>query len=156
MRAIFPASFDPITNGHLDIATRASRLFDELVMAVYDKPAKNLLFSPAERVELARASTAHLSNVRVELFGGLMVRYAREIGAQVIVRGMRSGADFDAEQQQAAANRLMAPEIDTIFMLGDSQYAFISTTLMKEIARLGGDVTPFVPAPVAVRLRQDK
>ena len=154
MRAVFPASFDPITNGHLDITTRASRLFDELVLAVYDKPAKNLLFLPEERVELARASTAHLPNVRVELFGGLMVRYARSVGARVVIRGLRSPADFDAEQQQATANRLMAPEIDTVFMMSDRKNAFISSTLMKQIAQLGGDVTAFVPPPVAERLRQ--
>ncbi len=152
MRAVFPASFDPITNGHLDIATRAGRLFDELVLAVYDQPAKSLLFSPEERVELARASTAHLPNVRVELFGGLMVRYAQGIGARVVIRGLRSGSDFDGELQQATANRLMAPEIDTIFMMSDSRYAFISSTLMKQIAQLGGDVTSFVPPPVAERL----
>jgi len=154
MRAVFPASFDPITNGHLDIATRAGRLFDELVLAVYDQPAKSLLFSPEERVELARASTAHLPNVRVELFGGLMVRYAQSIGARVVVRGLRSGSDFDAEARQATANRLMAPEIDTLFMMSDSRYAFISSTLMKQIAQLGGDVTSFVPPPVAERLHR--
>ncbi len=154
MRAVFPASFDPITNGHLDIATRASRLYDELILAVYDKPAKNLLFSLEERVGLARASTAHLPNVRVEPFGGLMARYAQSVGAEVVVRGLRSPADFDAEQQQATANRLMAPEIDTIFMMSDSKYAFISSTLMKQIAQLGGDVTAFVPPPVVERLHQ--
>jgi pantetheine-phosphate adenylyltransferase len=154
MRAVFPASFDPITNGHLDIATRASRLCDELILAVYDKPAKNLLFSLEERVGLARASTAHLPNVRVEPFGGLMARYAQSVGAEVVVRGLRSPADFDAEQQQATANRLMAPEIDTIFMMSDSKYAFISSTLMKQIAQLGGDVTAFVPPPVVERLHQ--
>jgi pantetheine-phosphate adenylyltransferase len=153
MRAVFPASFDPITNGHLDIATRAGRLFDELVLAVYDKPAKNLLFSPEERVELARAATAHLPNVRVEIFSGLLVRYAQKVGAGVIVRGMRGASDFDGEVQQATANRLMAPDIETIFMVSDSKYAFISSTLMKQIARLGGDVAPFVPPPVAERLR---
>ncbi len=153
MRAVFPASFDPITNGHLDITTRASRLFDKLILAVYDKPAKNVLFSPEERVELARVSTAHLPNVHVELFSGLMVRYAQSVGAGVVIRGLRSPADFDGEQQQATANRLMAPEIDTVFMMGDSKYAFISSTLMKQIAGLGGDVTAFVPPPVVERLR---
>ncbi len=151
--AVFPASFDPVTNGHLDIATRASRLFDELVLAVYDAPAKNVLFSPEERVDLVRASMAHLPNVRAELFSGLMVRYAQGIGASVVVRGLRSPADFDAEQQQATANRLMAPEIDTVFMMSDSKYAFVSSTLMKQIAHLGGDVTSFVPPSVAARLR---
>jgi len=96
---------------------------------------------------------AHLPNVRAELFSGLMVRYAQGIGASVVVRGLRSPADFDAEQQQATANRLMAPEIDTVFMMSDSKYAFVSSTLMKQIAHLGGDVTSFVPPSVAARLR---
>lgn len=152
MRAIFPASFDPITNGHLDLATRASRLFDELVVAVYDKPAKKLLFSLEDRVELARASTAHLSNVRVEPFSGLMVEFAHRIGAGVVVRGMRSASDFDAEYQQATANREMAPDLEIVLLMGHNKWSFISSTLIKEIASLGGDVSSFVPPPVAERL----
>jgi pantetheine-phosphate adenylyltransferase len=154
MRAIFPASFDPITNGHLDVATRASRLFDELVLAVYDKPAKNLLFTLDERVELARASTAHLPNVRVEPFSGLMVEHARRIGAGVVVRGLRSAADFDPEYQQATANYRLAPELEIVLLLSHSRWAFVSSSLIKEIARLGGDVGDFVPPPVAERLRR--
>lgn len=153
MRAIFPASFDPITNGHLDLAARACRLFDELVVAVYDKPAKKLLFSLEERVELARASTAHLPNVRVEPFSGLMVEFAHRIGAEVVVRGMRSASDFDAEYQQATANREMAPDLEIVLLMGHNQWSFISSTLIKEIASLGGDVSSFVPPPVALRLK---
>lgn len=153
MRALFPASFDPITNGHLDLATRASRLFDELVLAVYDKPAKKLRFTLEERVELARASTAHLPNVRVEPFGGLMVDFARRTGAGVVVRGLRSSSDFDAEYQQATANREMAPDLEIVLLMGHNKWSFISATLIKEIAALGGDVSSFVPPPVAERLR---
>lgn len=154
MRAIFPASFDPITNGHLDVATRASRLFDELVLAVYDKPAKNLMFALDERVELAQASTAHLPNVRVEAFGGLMVAFARRVGAGVVVRGLRSAADFDPEYQQATANHQLAPDLEIVLLLSHSTWAFVSSTLIKEIAQLGGDVGGFVPPPVAELLRR--
>lgn len=153
MRAIFPASFDPITNGHLDIATRAARLFDELVIAVYDRPAKRLLFSQQERIELARAATAHLPNVRVEGFSGLMVEFARRVGAQVVVRGLRGPADVEAELQQAAANHELAPELEVVLLMSHSTWSFISSTLIKEIASLGGDVAQFVPQPVAERLR---
>lgn len=153
MRAIFPASFDPITNGHLDVATRASRLFDELVLAVYDKPNKRLLFAVEERVALARASTAQLPNVRVEPFGGLMVEFARRVGAGAVVRGLRSASDFDAESQQATANHELAPELELVLLISHSRWSFISSTLVKEIALLGGDVARFVPPPVAERLR---
>lgn len=153
MRAIFPASFDPITNGHVDIATRASRLFDELIVAVYDKPAKRLLFSVDERVELARMAVAHLPNARVESFGGLLVGFARAVGAGVIVRGMRSPSDFDAELQLSTAYHELAPELEVVLLMSHSKWAFVSSTLIKEIASLGGDVATFVPPEVAERLR---
>ena len=155
MRAIFPASFDPITNGHLDIATRASRLFDDLVLAVYDKPNKRLLFSVEERLELARASTAHLPNVSAQPFSGLTVEFARRVGAGVMVRGLRAASDFDAEAQLAAANHELAPDLEVVLLIGHTRWAFISSTLIKEIAQLGGDVARFVPPPVAERLRQN-
>lgn len=154
MRAIFPASFDPITNGHLDLATRASRLFDELIVAVYDKPAKRLLFTVEERVILAAEATAHLPNVRVEQFTGLMVEFARRSGAGAVVRGMRAASDFDAEYQLATAYHELAPELEIILLMGHSKWSFVSSTLIKEIAALGGDVTNFVPPPVADRLRE--
>ena len=154
MRAIFPASFDPITNGHLDIATRASRLFDDLVVAVYDTPAKPLLFSLEERVALARASTAHLPNVRVEQYSGLTVEFARRVGAGVIVRGLRAASDFDWEYLQATANHELAPELEIVLLMSHSKWSFISSTLIKEIVQLGGDVARFVPPPVAERLRE--
>ena len=153
MRAIFPATFDPITNGHLDIATRAAVLFDEVVMAVFDRPArKSPLFSLDERVALVKASTERLPNVRVEPFSGLMVAFARRIGAGVVVRGLRTSGDFEAEYPQALANHELAPEVDVVFLVSHGSWSFVSSSLIKEIASLGGDVARFVPPPVAARL----
>lgn len=155
MRAIFPASFDPITNGHVDIAARACRLFDDLVIAVYDRPNKGrVLFSVEERVAMAEESTRHLPNTRVLPFSGLMVRFAREIGAGVVVRGMRASSDFEAEFQLGAAYYELDPELEVVLLMGRSKWSFISSTLIKEIASLGGAVEAFVPPPVAARLRE--
>ncbi|GAC1429673.1 MAG: pantetheine-phosphate adenylyltransferase [Chloroflexota bacterium] len=149
IRAIFPASFDPITNGHLDIATRASRLFDELTLAVFDRPAKSLLFSLEERVGMAAAATAHLRNVRVDSYGGeLTVDYARRKGAKVLVRGLRAASDFEGEFQMGHANRQLAPDIETICLMSAPEWSFISSSIIKEIARLGGNVAGFVPPAV--------
>jgi pantetheine-phosphate adenylyltransferase len=152
MRAIFPASFDPITNGHLDIATRAAALFEELVIAVYSSPDKKVLFSWDERIALARASVTHLPNVRVEGFSGLMVEYAERIGARVVVRGLRAGSDFEGEFQMALANRRLAPNLETICLIGSQDLMFISSSRIKEIALLGGHVADLVPPAVAERL----
>jgi pantetheine-phosphate adenylyltransferase len=152
MRAIFPASFDPITNGHLDLAARAGALFAEVVIAVYERPEKPLLFSWQERIALARAATAHLSNIHVEGFSGLMVEYARGIGASVVVRGLRVGSDFEAEQLYVLANRSLAPKLETVCLISSPENIFISSSRVKEIALLGGDVSSMVPAPVQVRL----
>ena len=151
-RAIFPASFDPITNGHLDIATRACSLFDEVVIAVYKSPAKQVLFSWDDRITMVLESTAHLTNVRVEGFTGLMVEYAVRIGADVIVRGLRAGSDFEGEFQMALANRMLAPTLETICLIGSQHLMFISSSRIKEIALLGGNVANLVPSPVAPRL----
>ncbi len=148
---MFPASFDPMTNGHLDIARRAAAVFDELVIAVYSRPAKDVLFSWQERIDMARESTVHLVNARVEGFTGLMVNYAMHIGANVIVRGLRHGPDFEGEFQAALANRMLAPSLETICFIGSQELMFISSTRMKEIALLGGDVSRLVPPPVAER-----
>jgi pantetheine-phosphate adenylyltransferase len=150
-RAIFPASFDPITNGHLDIATRASMLFDELVLAVYRSPEKRVLFSWEERIAMARESTAHLSRCRVEGFSGLMVEYAQRIGAEVVVRGLRAGSDFEGEFQMALTNKMLAPSMETICLIGSQHLMFISSSRIKEIALLGGSVADLVPPPVAER-----
>lgn len=152
MRAIFPASFDPMTNGHLDIATRACALFDEVVIAVYKNPDKRVLFSWEERIAMARESTAQLTNARVEGFGGLMVEYAVGIGAAVVVRGLRAGSDFEGEFQMALANRMLAPSLETVCLIGSQHLMFISSSRIKEISLLGGNVADLVPPPVAERL----
>jgi len=151
-RAIFPASFDPMTNGHLDIATRACSLFDEVVIAVYKNPDKRVLFSWDERIAMVLESTTHLTNARVEGFTGLMVEYAVRIGAEAIVRGLRAGSDFEGEFQMALANRMLAPSLETICLIGSQHLMFISSSRIKEIALLGGNVANLVPAPVAPRL----
>jgi pantetheine-phosphate adenylyltransferase len=141
-----------MTNGHLDIAMRASRMFDELVIAVYSSPDKRVLFSWEDRIAMSRESSAHLENTRVEGFSGLMVNYAMHIGANVIVRGLRAGSDFEGEFQMALANRMLAPSLETICLIGSQNLMFISSSRIKEIALLGGDVSGLVPPPVAERL----
>jgi pantetheine-phosphate adenylyltransferase len=140
-----------MTNGHLDIAARASALFDELIIGVYAHPDKRVLFSWDERIAMVRASTAHLVNARVEGFSGLMVNYAIRMGANTIVRGLRTGSDFEGEFQMALANRMLAPSLETICLIGSQDMMFISSSRIKEIALLGGDVSGLVPPPVAER-----
>jgi pantetheine-phosphate adenylyltransferase len=151
--ALFPASFDPITSGHVDIATRASSLFDRLVVAVYSHPRKNVMFSLDERVDMASESLAHLSNVDVVAFSGLLVNLARQQGASIAVRGLRTTTDFEYEYQQAILNRSMYPGFDVVALFPSQQYGAVSSTMVKEIAENGGDVSGMVPAPVLLRLR---
>lgn len=153
--AVYPGSFDPLTNGHLDIARRAARLFDTLIIAVYAFPAKNLLFSVEERVQLWKKviETEHLPNVRVDTLKGLIVDYARSVGGQTLVKGLRSPNDFEAEFQQGLMNRKLAPEIETIFLLTNLEQLFVSSSLLKEVARLGGDVTDMLPPAVITALQ---
>ena len=136
--AIYAGSFDPVTNGHLDIATRAANLFDELVIAVYDAPPKSLLFSTAERVELVRQAVAHLPNVRVESYSGLTVDFARKVKAQVMVRGLRMSQDFEREFEMALMNKTLAPDLDLVCLMSCLEFQFLSSSLLKEVARLGG------------------
>ncbi|GCE27162.1 phosphopantetheine adenylyltransferase [Dictyobacter alpinus] len=152
--AIYPGSFDPVTNGHLDIALRGARLFDELIIAVYAFPIKNLLFSVDERVALWQEVLANegLNNVRVEKYTGLTIEYARAIGAQAIIKGLRSPNDFDAEFQQGLMNRKLAPDIETVCFLTNLDQLFVSSSLIKEVASLGGDVADMLPASVAQAL----
>ena len=152
-RAIYPGSFDPITNGHVDVATRAAQIFDEVVLAIYDAPPKRLLFTTDERVEMARQALHHLPNLRVASYTGLTVAFARTVDAQFVVRGLRVISDFEAEHQMALTNRELAPEIETICLMTRREYAFLSATIAKEIAKLGGPVENFVPAHVATALR---
>ncbi|MYC36862.1 MAG: pantetheine-phosphate adenylyltransferase [Chloroflexi bacterium] len=150
--AFYPGSFDPVTVGHLDITARASALFDEVVVGVYDTPSKSLLFTTNERVELFEKACRHLPNVRVIKYSGLTVRYAREIGAGVIVRGLRSGFDFEYEFEMAFMNRKLEPDVDLVCFMTSQDYMFVSASLLKEVAKLGGDIREMVPTNVAEAL----
>lgn len=152
--AIYPASFDPITLGHLDVATRAAALFDTLILAVYDRPLKSLLFSTEERVALVRQAVGDLANVRVDTYAQLTVEYARSRGADVIVRGLRTVGDFEREFSMAQLNRGMQSEVDTIFLMASQRFSYVSSSAVKEIAALGGPLSELVPAHVEQALRR--
>ena len=154
--ALAAATFDPPTNGHLDIIARAAQLFDQVVVAVYRSPEKVTLFDADERLELMRGAVAEaqLSNVRVRDYDDLTVRVAQEEGAIALVRGLRSGTDFDYEFQMSQMNRQLAPGIETIAILASAEYSFLSATLVRSIAHLGEDVGKWVPRVVAERLRE--
>jgi pantetheine-phosphate adenylyltransferase len=141
---VYPGTFDPITNGHTDLVARASRLFDEVVVAVARDTAKRPVCDVAQRVRLAELVLADMPNVRVQPFSGLLMHFCQEIGASLVIRGLRAVSDFEYEFQLAGMNRRLAPEIETIFLTPAEQYAFISSTLVREIAALGGDVSEFV------------
>jgi len=146
--AIYPGTFDPIHLGHVDIAVRAANIFDELVVAVYDQPAKNLMFSIEERVALARQALVNLADVEVAPYGGLTVEFARQVGAHAIVRGLRVISDFELEYQMALTNRQLAPEIEFVCLMTRQSHAFLSSSIVKEIALLKGDVSGMVPSHV--------
>jgi len=151
--AVFPGSFDPMTNAHLDVARRASGLFDRLVIGVLNNPKKRPLFDVGERVSLIEHCVVDLGeHVSVEAFDGLTVEFARRQEAGFIVRGLRAVSDFEAELQMALTNRKLAPEIDTTFLMTALEYGYVSSSLAKEVARFGGDVTEMLPAPVAAAL----
>ncbi len=151
--AIFPGSFDPMTNAHLDVARRAAQLFDRLVVAVLHNPKKAPLFTVDERVALIEACVSGLGDhVSVAGFDGLTVEFARRQGATFLVRGLRATSDFEAELQMAHTNRKLAPEIDTTFLMTALEFGYLSSTLTKEVWRFGGDVEPMVPWPVAEAL----
>jgi pantetheine-phosphate adenylyltransferase len=154
VRAIFPGTFDPIHFGHIDIARRAVRLFDELIIAVYDKPPKSLLFSPQERLALVNKTFEDEARVRATLFSGLIVNFCREMDAQVIVRGLRVFSDFEHEFRMALANHRLAPEIDVIALITSEEHSFLTGSTVKEIASLGGDVTSLVPQHVGQALEK--
>ncbi|NQU12394.1 pantetheine-phosphate adenylyltransferase [bacterium] len=146
--AVYPGSFDPITNGHLDVVRRATRLFDRVLLAVAVNTEKIPLFSVQERVALARASVRGLRNVSVEHFEGLLVKYARRRGSSVILRGLRAVSDFESEVQLALMNRKLDGRVETVFFVPKDEYTFISSRQVKEVARLGGDVSDLVPRVV--------
>ncbi|MCL6482043.1 MAG: pantetheine-phosphate adenylyltransferase [Firmicutes bacterium] len=151
--AIYPGSFDPVTNGHLDLIERAAQLFERLIVAVLQNDGKEPLFTTAERIEMLREATRGWPNVEVDMFGGLLVEYARQKQARVIIRGIRAVSDYEYELQMALMNRKLAPEIETVFLLPAEAYSYLSSRLVKEIARLGGSVHGLVPPIVEQRLR---
>jgi len=151
-RCVCPGSFDPVTNGHLDVVERASRLYDEVTVAVLVNPGKSGLFEVPERIEMLREVTAELGNVRVDSFEGLLVDYCRERGIPVVVKGLRAVSDFDYELQMAQMNHRLTG-LETFFVATNPEYSFLSSSLVKEVARWGGDVGGLVPDAVLARLR---
>ncbi len=152
--AIYPGSFDPITNGHLSVATRAAKLFEKLIIGVYDTPDKRLLFTTEERLELVRQAIVNLPNVEVESFSGLTVDFAQKVKAQAMVRGLRMGADFEREFDLAMMNKKLSPDLEVVCLMADQEYQFLSSSLLKEAASLGGKIDSFVPKHVATALRK--
>lgn len=147
-RAVYPGSFDPVTKGHLDIIVRAAALVDELIVGVLNNNAKSPLFSVEERVNILAKATKDIPNVVIRPFDGLSVNFARENKAQVIVRGLRAVTDFEYELQMAQTNRVLAPDVDTVFLTTSLEYAYVSSTIMKEVARFGGDLSKFAPPEI--------
>lgn len=143
--AVYPGSFDPVTNGHLDVIIRGAQLFDEVIVGVLHNSTKSPLFSVEERVKILEEATKELKNVQIVAFSGLSVEFARECGAQVIIRGLRAITDFEYELQMAQTNRVLAPDIDTMFLTTSLEYAYLSSTTVKEVAAFGGDISKFVP-----------
>ncbi len=153
-RAVYPGTFDPITNGHLDVIERAATLFDEVIVAVTTNPSKQPLFSVEERVEMAERVTHHLPNVQVDPFTGLLMNYATAKQADVIVRGLRAVTDFEYEFQMALVNRKLTNNVVTVFLMPNEKYTYLNSTIVKEVARFSGDVSFFVPPLVQKRLAE--
>ena len=144
-RAIYPGSFDPVTFGHIDMIERSAKIVDELVVAILNNSAKNPLFSVEERVSMLKEMTNHVPNVKIQFFDGLLIDYAKKIEATIIIRGLRAVTDFEYELQIAQTNRIVSSEIDTIFLTTSLEYAYLSSTIVKEVASYGGDISHFVP-----------
>jgi pantetheine-phosphate adenylyltransferase len=152
--AVYPGTFDPVTNGHLDVIRRGAKLFDQLVVACAVNISKQPLFSLDERISMLSELTGDLPNVRIDGFSGMVVDYVKGLGGHVILRGLRTFSDFENEVQMAYANRTFAPEVETVFVCASLDESFISSKLIREAAALGGDVSRFVPAPVVKRLQE--
>jgi pantetheine-phosphate adenylyltransferase len=154
--AVCPGSYDPITHGHVDVITRASYMFDELIVAVVNASVRKsqALFTAEERIDFIKTATGHLGNVRVEPFSNLVVEFARERGARAIVKGLRAISDFEYELEMNQLNRQLASDIESIYLMASPQYSFLSSSGVKEIATFGGDVSDLVPEPVARRLKE--
>ena len=152
--AVYPGGFDPVTNGHLDLITRMTHLFDRVIVAIVKGRDKGSLFTTEERVELVQTACAHLASVEVESFDGLMVEYATRKGAVAVVRGIRAISDFESEFDQALMNRKMAPHLESVYLMANHENLFISATRIREVSRLGYDVVDLVPANVRSALRQ--
>ena len=152
--AVYPGTFDPITNGHLDIATRAANLFQKIIIGVYDDPAKELLFTTEERVDLVRQSIAGLPNVDVESYSGLTIDFVKRVGAHTLVRGLRISADFEREFEMALMNKKLFPDCELVCLMANLKYQFLSSSLLKEVASLEGYIGDLVPKPVAEALKK--
>ncbi|MBA7479462.1 Phosphopantetheine adenylyltransferase [subsurface metagenome] len=152
--AIYPGSFDPITNGHIDIVTRAARLFEKVIIGVYERPNKHLFFTAEERVDLARRAVANLPNVEVKFFSGLAIDFAKQVKAQAMIRGLRMSADFEREFEMAMMNRKLSSELDMVCLMASQEYQFLSSSLLKEVVCLKGNINDLVPEHVAEALRK--
>lgn len=152
--ALYPGTFDPITHGHTDLVSRAARVFDHVIVAIAESPHKTPFFSLQKRIELAQSQLGHLDNIEIVGFSNLLVDFVQEKGASVIVRGLRAVSDFEYEFQLASMNRNLCEEVETMFLTPDERYGFISSTLVREVARLGGDVSQFVGAEIKSALKQ--
>jgi pantetheine-phosphate adenylyltransferase len=152
--ALYPGSFDPITNGHIDIATRASKLFDKIVIGIFATPEKRITFTLDERVDLAKKAVAHLPNIEVMPYSSITVDFAKQIKAQVLVRGLRMSADYEREFEMAMLNRKLDPDLELVCFMASQEYQFLSASLIREVAALGGDISCLVPKCVAKALKQ--
>ncbi len=153
-KAIYPGSFDPVTLGHLDVIKRASKITDQLIVGVLNNNSKNKLFSVEERVKMLEEATKDIPNVRIQSFEGLLIDFAKKEQCQVIIRGIRATTDFEYELQMAQSNRIMAPELDTLFLTTSLEYAYLSSSIAKEVAMYGGDITKFLPDNVVDKLKE--
>ena len=152
--AVYPGTFDPITHGHTDLVTRAARVFERVIVAIAESPHKTPFFTLAERIDLARTQLGHLGNIEIVGFSNLLVDFVQENGGSVIVRGLRAVSDFEYEFQLASMNRNLCEDVETMFLTPDEKYGFISSTLVREVARLNGDVSQFVGSEISLALKQ--